>query len=165
MKTAFLGNPVTLLGEMPAVGDLAPDFEMVKGDLSTARLSDFQGKRVVLNIFPSMDTEVCAASVRRFNQEVVALENTIVLCISKDLPFAQSRFCTANGIENVFPLSAFRCEEFDTMWGLRITSPPMDGLLARAVVVVDEEGVVKYIELVSEITHEPDYAAALSALA
>jgi len=165
MKTAFLGNPVTLLGEMPAVGDLAPDFEMVKGDLSTARLSDFQGKRVVLNIFPSMDTDVCAASVRRFNQEAAALENTVVLCISKDLPFAQSRFCTANGIENVLPLSAFRCEEFDAMWGLRITSLPMDGLLARAVIVVDEEGVVKYTELVPEITHEPDYAAALSALA
>ena len=165
MKTAFLGNPVTLLGEMPAVGDLAPDFEMVKGDLCTARLSDFQGKRVVLNIFPSMDTDVCAASVRRFNQEAASLENTVVLCISKDLPFAQSRFCTANGIENVLPLSAFRCEEFDAMWGLRITSLPMDGLLARAVVVVDEEGVVKYTELVPEITHEPDYAAALSALA
>lgn len=165
MKTTFLGNPVSLLGEMPAVGDLAPDFEMVKGDLSTARLTDFRGKRVVLNVFPSMDTDVCAASVRRFNKEAAALDNTVVLCISKDLPFAQARFCTANGIENVVPLSAFRCEEFDAMWGLRITSLPMDGLLARAVVIVDEEGVVRYAELVPEITQEPDYAAAIAALA
>lgn len=165
MKTTFLGNPVSLLGEMPAVGDLAPDFEMVKGDLSTARLTDFRGKRVVLNVFPSMDTDVCAASVRRFNKEAAALDNTVVLCISKDLPFAQARFCTANGIENVVPLSAFRCEEFDAMWGLRITSLPMDGLLARAVVIVDEEGVVRYTELVPEITQEPDYAAAIVAMA
>ncbi len=165
MKTTFLGNPVGLLGEMPQVGDLAPDFEMVKGDLSTARLSDYQGKRVVLNIFPSMDTDVCAASVRRFNKEAASLQNTVVLCISKDLPFAQSRFCTANGIENVEPLSAFRCEEFDAMYGLRITTLPMDGLLARAVIIVDEKGVVTYTELVPEITQEPDYAAALDALA
>ncbi|MBP3227860.1 MAG: thiol peroxidase [Bacteroidaceae bacterium] len=164
MKTTFLGSPVGLLGELPKVGDVAPDFEMVKGDLGTARLSDFRGKRVVLNVFPSMDTDVCAASVRRFNKEAAALENTIVLCISKDLPFAQSRFCTANGIENVMPLSAFRCEEFDTTYGLRITTPPMNGLLARAVVVVDEQGIVRYTELVPEITHEPDYAAALGAL-
>ncbi len=164
-KTTFLGNPVSLIGEMPLVGDLAPDFEMVKGDLSTVRLSDFKGQRVVLNIFPSMDTEVCAASVRRFNKEAAALENTVVLCISKDLPFAQARFCTANGIDNVVPLSAFRCEEFDAMWGLRITSLPMDGLLARAVAIVDEQGVVSYTELVPEITQEPNYAAALEALA
>lgn len=165
MKTTFLGNPVNLMGEMPQVGELAPDFEMVKGDLSTARLSDFQGKRVVLNIFPSMDTDVCAASVRRFNKEAASLENTVVLCISKDLPFAQSRFCTANGIENVIPLSAFRCEEFDAAYGLLITSLPMDGLLARAVIIIDEEGMVKYTELVPEITHEPNYEAAVKALA
>jgi len=165
MQTKLAGNPVTLLGEIPQVGDLAPDFEMVKGDLSTARLSDFQGKRVVLNVFPSMDTEVCAASVRRFNKEASSLENTVVLCISKDLPFAQARFCSTNGLENVVPLSAFRCEEFDAMYGLLITSLPMDGLLARAVIVVDEEGVVKYTELVPDIVQEPNYAAALEALA
>ncbi|MBR1838771.1 MAG: thiol peroxidase [Bacteroidaceae bacterium] len=164
MQTKLAGNPVSLLGEMPQVGDLAPDFEMVKGDLSTSRLSDYQGKRVVLNIFPSMDTEVCAASVRRFNKEVASLENTVVLCISKDLPFAQSRFCSANGIENVVSLSAFRCEEFDAAYGLRITSLPMDGLLARAVIVVDADGVVRYTELVPEITQEPDYDAVLSLL-
>ena len=164
MQTKLAGNPVILLGEMPQVGDLAPDFEMVKGDLSTSRLSDYQGKRVVLNIFPSMDTEVCAASVRRFNKEVASLENTVVLCISKDLPFAQSRFCSANGIENVVSLSAFRCEEFDAAYGLRITSLPMDGLLARAVIVVDADGVVRYTELVPEITQEPDYDAVLSLL-
>lgn len=164
MKTAFLGNPVALNGTMPAAGTTAPDFEGVRGDLSTIKLSDYKGKKVVLNIFPSMDTEVCAASVRRFNKEASSLNNTVVLCISKDLPFAQSRFCTTEGLENVIPVSAFRSTDFDAAYGLLIQSAPMTGLLARAVVVVDEQGTIIYEELVPEITHEPDYEKALEAL-
>lgn len=160
----FLGNPVALTGALPAVGTEAPDFKGIKGDLSTVKISDFRGKRVVLNIFPSLDTEVCAASVRRFNKEAAALDNTVVLCISKDLPFAQSRFCTTEGLQNVLPLSVFRCECVEKGYGIGIAEGPLDGLLARAVVVIDEKGTIVYEELVDEITHEPDYAAALAAL-
>ncbi len=164
MKTTFLGQEVALSGEMPAVGSMAPDFEGVRGDLSTLRLSQLRGKRVVLNIFPSMDTEVCAASVRRFNKEASSLSNTVVLCISKDLPFAQSRFCSVEGLENVVALSMFRSTELETAYGFGIESLPMSGLLARAVVVVDEEGRIVYEELVPEIAQEPNYEAALAAL-
>lgn len=160
----FQGSPVNLTGTLPAVGDKAPKFGGVKGDLSVVHLPELLGKRVVLNIFPSLDTPVCAASVRRFNKEAAALDNTVVLCVSKDLPFAQSRFCTTEGLENVVPVSTFRCKCFDENYGLGIADGPLKGLLARAVVIVNEEGVITYEELVPEITNEPDYAAALAAL-
>lgn len=160
----FQGSPVALSGELPPVGGTAPEFGGVKGDLSVLHLSDLKGRRVVINIFPSLDTPVCAASVRRFNKEAAALENTVVLCVSKDLPFAQSRFCTTEGLADVVPLSVFRCTCFEEGYGLSITEGPLKGLLARAVVVVDEAGTVAYEELVPEITDEPDYAAALAVL-
>lgn len=164
MQVTFQGTPVTLSGELPKVGEKAPKFGGVKGDLSVLHLPDLLGKRVVLNIFPSLDTPVCAASVRRFNKEAAALPNTVVLCVSKDLPFAQSRFCTTEGLNNVVPVSTFRCTCFDENYGLVITDGPLKGLLARAVVVVNEEGVITYEELVPEITNEPNYEAALAAL-
>ncbi|WP_329905260.1 thiol peroxidase [Porphyromonas pogonae] len=151
-------------GNLPAVGSMAPDFTGVKIDLSELSLKDLKGKRVVLNIFPSVDTGVCAASVRHFNEEASKLENTIVLCISKDLPFAHARFCGAEGLENVTPLSAFRCDCFEKEYGMLMTDGPLKGLLARSVVVVDTEGKVIYTELVPEITNEPDYEAAIKAL-
>ncbi|MDO4930266.1 MAG: thiol peroxidase [Bacteroidales bacterium] len=160
----FQGTPVSLVGTLPAVGEKAPKFGGVKGDLSVLHLPDLIGKRVVLNIFPSLDTPVCAASVRRFNKAASSLDNTVVLCVSKDLPFAQSRFCTTEGLENVIPVSTFRCKCFDEKYGLTITDGPLKGLLARAVVVINEEGEIIYEELVSEITNEPNYEAALSAL-
>lgn len=160
----FQGSPVTLSGNLPAVGQPAPRFGGVKGDLSVLHLPDLLGKRVVLNIFPSLDTPVCAASVRRFNKEAAALDNTVVLCVSKDLPFAQSRFCTTEGLKNVVPISIFRCKCFDESYGLAITDGPLKGLLARAVVIVDEKGTIIYEELVPEITDEPNYEAALAAL-
>lgn len=164
MQVKFQGTPVELCGEFPKVGDKAPKFGGVKGDLSKVHLPDFLGKRVVLNVFPSLDTPVCAASVRRFNKEAAVLENTVVLCVSKDLPFAQSRFCVAEGIENVVPVSVFRCKCFSEGYGLLIGEGPLKGLLARAVLVINEEGVVTYAELVPEITQEPNYEAALAAL-
>lgn len=164
MQVAFQGSPVTLCGELPKVGEKAPKFGGVKGDLSVLHLPELLGKRVVLNIFPSLDTPVCAASVRRFNKEASTLPNTVVLCVSKDLPFAQSRFCTTEDLNNVVPISIFRCKCFDDKYGLAITDGPLKGLLARAVIIIDEEGTIIYEELVPEITHEPNYEAALSAL-
>lgn len=164
MQVTFQGSPVTLCGELPKVGEAAPRFGGVKGDLSVLHLPELIGKRVVLNIFPSLDTPVCAASVRRFNQAAAALDNTVVLCVSKDLPFAQSRFCTTEGLTDVVPVSVFRCHCFDDKYGLTITEGPLRGLLARAVVIVNEEGIITYEQLVSEITDEPDYEAALAAL-
>lgn len=160
----FQGQPVALCGQLPAVGQPAPRFGGVRGDLSVLHLPDLLGRRVVLNIFPSLDTAVCAASVRRFNREAAALDNTVVLCVSKDLPFAQSRFCTTEGLNDVVPVSTFRCKCFDEKYGLGITEGPLKGLLARAVVIVDEKGCIVYEELVPEITSEPDYAAALAVL-
>ena len=160
----FNGTPVQLCGELPKVGETAPKFGGVKGDLTTVHLPELIGKKVVLNIFPSLDTPVCAASVRRFNQEASTLGDTVVLCISKDLPFAQSRFCTTEGISNVTALSVFRCRHFDERYGLTMTDGPLKGLLARAVIVIDEEGKIIYEQLVPEITSEPDYDAALNAL-
>lgn len=161
-KITIKGNPITLKGELPKVGALAPDFTATKGDLSDIRLSDFRGKKVVLNLFPSIDTGVCAQSVRTFNQSAAGKANTVVLCISKDLPFALSRFCGAEGIENVTTLSLFRSEDFNL--GLEMVEGPLKGLLARAVIVLDEEGLVRYAELVSELTTEPNYDAALKSL-
>lgn len=157
------GNPIHTSGELPEVGDSAPAFELVDTGLGVKKMSDYAGKKLVLNIFPSLDTGICAASVREFNQRA-ADTDAAVLCISADLPFAQSRFCGAEGIENVEALSAFRSDEFGADYGLRIVDGPMAGLLARAVVVVDEEGDVAYTELVPEIAQEPDYDAALAAV-
>ena len=162
--TLFQGTPVTLAGEFIQKGALAPDFSLVKGDLSTFSLADAKGKFVVLNIFPSMDTGVCAASVRKFNELAAGLPDTVVLAVSKDLPFAHARFCTTEGIENVIPLSDFRCSDFDENYGVRMADGPLAGLLARAVVVIGKDGKVAYTELVPEITQEPDYEKALAAV-
>lgn len=165
MATVTLkGNEIHTNGSLPAVGVEAPDFKGVKSDLSEISLKDLRGKRVVLNVFPSLDTAVCAASVRRFNKEAASLPNTIVLAISKDLPFAQGRFCTTEGIDKVVPVSTFRCSCFEDNYGMLITDGPLKGLLARGVIVVDESGKVVYEELVPEITTEPNYEAALIVL-
>lgn len=164
-KTAFQGAPVSLTGEFIAVGAQAPEFSLVKGDLSNFTLADIKGKYAILNIFPSMDTGVCAASVRKFNKLAAGMDNTVVLAISKDLPFAQGRFCTAEGIENVIPLSDYRyTSDFGEKYGVLMTDGVLCGLLARAVVIISPEGKVIYTELVPEITQEPNYDAALAAL-
>lgn len=163
-KVTFLGNTVHLQGSIPVVGHIAPDFTAVKGDLSEVKLSDFRGKKVVLNIFPSLDTAVCATSVRKFNQAAATLDNTVVLAVSMDLPFAQGRFCTTEGIENVVPVSVFRSDDFKAAYGLILADGPLAGLAARAVIVVDENGKIVYEELVSEITNEPNYENALAAV-
>lgn len=164
-KTAFQGAPVSLAGEFIAVGAQAPEFSLVKGDLSSFTLADIKGKYAILNIFPSMDTGVCAASVRKFNKLAAGMDNTVVLAISKDLPFAQGRFCTAEGIENVIPLSDYRyTSDFGEKYGVLMTDGVLCGLLARAVVIINPEGKVIYTELVPEITQEPDYDVALAAL-
>ncbi|GAE15696.1 lipopolysaccharide ABC transporter [Bacteroides pyogenes JCM 6292] len=155
--TNFKGQPVKLIGEFIQVGKVAPNFELVKTDLSSFSLKELSGKNVVLNIFPSLDTGVCAASVRRFNKEAARLKDTVVLAISKDLPFAAARFCAAEGIENVVSLSDFRFSDFDESYGVRMADGPLAGLLARAVVVIGKDGKVAYTELVPEITQEPDY--------
>lgn len=164
MATKFKGGNVNLVGEFIKVGAKAPEFELVKGDLSNLSLSSLKGKKVLLNIFPSLDTGVCATSVRKFNAEAAKLDNTVILAVSKDLPFAQARFCTTEGIEKVIPVSDFKGTDFDKVYGVLMADGPLAGLLARAVVVIDENGVVKYTELVPEITQEPDYEKALAAL-
>lgn len=161
---ALNGNPIHTIGTLPAPGTHAPDFLLTRTDLSDVRLADFAGKKIVLNIFPSLDTAVCAASVRKFNVEAAKLNQTIVLCISKDLPFAHSRFCTAEGIQNVVSASELRNGNFSRDYGVLITDGPLAGLMSRAVVVVDEKGMVKYTEQVPDIVQEPDYEAALAAL-
>lgn len=163
-ETKFMGNPVKVAGTFIKKGVKAPDFTLVKGDLSNASLGDFAGKSIVLNIFPSLDTQVCAMSVRKFNQLAAGKNNTVVLCISKDLPFAQGRFCTTEGITNVVPLSDFRNQKFSSDYGVLLEDGALRGLLARAVVVIDPNGTVEYTELVDEITHEPNYDAALAAI-
>ena len=155
------GNPVNTIGDLPKVGDKAPDFVLTKTDLSDVSLKDFAGKTVVLNIFPSVDTEVCSMSVRRFNAEINHYDNAVVLCASADLPFAHARFCGAEGLDNVISVSELRDKEFGTRYGIRIIDGPMAGLLARAVVIIDTDGKVVYTELVPEIAQEPDYEAAL----
>ena len=165
MTVLFKGILVTLVGSFVTSGTMAPDFSLVKNDLSEYILNDNKGKYVVLNIFPSLDTGVCAMSVRRFNEMAAALPNTTVLCISKDLPFAQSRFCTVEGIENVVPLSDFRNNSsFGEAYGVLMKDGPLQGLLARAVVVINPQGEVVYSELVPEITQEPDYEAVLKVI-
>lgn len=162
--TNFKGQPVKLIGEFIQVGKLAPDFKLVKTDLSSLSLKDLNGKNVILNIFPSLDTGVCATSVRKFNKEAAGLTDTVVLAISKDLPFANGRFCSTEGIENVIPLSDFRLSDFDENYGVLMGDGPLAGLLARAVVVVGKDGKVAYTELVPEITQEPNYEKALEAV-
>ncbi|MCK5863348.1 MAG: thiol peroxidase [Candidatus Hydrogenedentes bacterium] len=159
------GNPFNTSGTLPSVGEAAPDFTLTGTDLAECDKSGLEGKTIVLNIFPSIDTPVCAAAVRRFNEKAAALENTVVLCISMDLPFALGRFCGAEGIENVTPLSAFRHSEIGKDYGVTLVDGPLAGLLARAVVVIGKDGKVAYTELVPEITQEPDYDAAIKALA
>ena len=162
-KTKFKGSPVLVAGEFITAGAEAPAFELVKSDLSPLRLSDLKGKRVVLNIFPSLDTSVCATSVRKFNKLAASLPDTVV-AVSKDLPFAHARFCTTEGIENVVPASDFRASGFDGAYGVLMADGPLAGLLARAVVVIDKAGRVVYTELVPEITEEPDYDKAVEAV-
>jgi thiol peroxidase len=162
-QVTLKGNPVEVGGSFLQAGQAAPEFRLVAGDLSEKSLTDFAGKRKVLNIFPSVDTGVCAASVRKFNEKAASLANTAVLCVSQDLPFAQSRFCGAEGIENVVMLSAFR-SPFAQDYGVALAGGPLAGLTARAVVVLDENNQVVYSQLVPEITEEPDYEAVLAAL-
>ena len=160
----FKGNPVKTAGALPAVGSPAPDFSVTKSDLTDTSLAEYRGKRVVLNIFPSIDTPVCASSVRRFNEEAARLRNVVVLCISKDLPFAQKRFCAAEGLDSVVTASEYKNASFSEKYGVKVQDGPLAGLFSRAVVVVDEKGAVAYTEQVPEITQEPDYRAALAAL-
>jgi thiol peroxidase len=158
------GNPISTSGELPKVGTKLADFKLVKNDLSIATLADFAGTKLVLNIFPSIDTGTCAASVRKFNETASKLENTKVLCISRDLPFAQKRFCGAEGIENVINLSDFKEGSFGKTNGLEITDSVLSGLHSRAIIVVDGNGSILYTEQVSEIANEPNYEAALAVL-
>ena len=158
------GNPITIGGEFPQKGNKAPAFKLVAKDLSDATLATYSGKRKVLNIFPSIDTPTCATSVQRFNKEATKLDNTVVLCVSRDLPFAQKRFCGAEGLDNVVPASDFRNGEFGRTYGVQIEDGPLAGLLARSVVVIDESGTVVHSQLVGETADEPDYDAAISKL-
>lgn len=164
MATVTLkGNPVSLNGELPSVGSNAPDFKLVTGDLNEVSLADYRGKKKILNIVPSLDTPVCATSARKFNELASKLDNTVVLVISADLPFAQGRFCSAEGIEHVVSLSMIRSKQFAEDYGVLIEDGPLAGVSARAVVVLDENNKVIYTELVPEIAQEPDYDAALRA--
>ncbi|BDH47291.1 putative thiol peroxidase [Salmonella enterica subsp. enterica serovar Choleraesuis] len=158
------GKVISLKGQLPVVGQSAPEFTLVDKDLKNRTLSEFRGKRVVLNIFPSVDTPTCAMSVRQFNSIASKLDNTVVLCISADLPFAQQRFCGAEGMDNVLTLSTLRGSEFKENYGVAIASGECEGLTARAVVIVDTEGKVIYTQLVPELADEPNYEAAVSAL-
>jgi thiol peroxidase len=165
MATVTLkGNPIHTIGELPVIGTQVPEFKVVKTDLSTLQAQDLKGKKVVYNIFPSLDTDVCAASVRKFNASASQLENTTVVCVSKDLPFAHKRFCTVEGLNNVVSASDFRDGSFGSSFGVVLTDGPLAGLMARSIVVTDENGKVVYTELVPEIVQEPDYEAALKAL-
>jgi thiol peroxidase len=164
-KITFKSSPVLTVGELPAIGSLAPDFTLTKADLSDTALKDFRGKKVVLSIFPSLDTATCATAMRKFNEQAGKMSNNVaILCISADLPFAQSRFCGAEGLQHVVPLSTFRHPEFGSKYGVAVAEGPLKGLMSRAVVVLDEQGKVIYTQHVAEITEEPHYEAALKAL-
>ncbi|MBO0496400.1 thiol peroxidase [Pseudomonas sp. Marseille-Q1929] len=163
-QVTLRGNPVQVEGELPQVGTQAADFTLTAGDLSDATLATFAGKRKVLNIFPSVDTPTCATSVRKFNAQANDVANTVVLCISSDLPFAQARFCGSEGLENVKNLSDFRSAAFSEDYGVNIVDGPLRSLTARAVVVLDENNNVLHSELVAEIGNEPNYEAALAVL-
>ena len=165
MATITLGgNPIHTSGELPKINTKAPNFKLVKTDLSMVSLADYAGHKVILNIFPSIDTGTCAASTRKFNEKASGLENTTVLCIARDLPFAMKRFCGAEGLENVIPLSDFNTGSFGKDYGLDMTDGALTGLHSRVVIVLDENGMVTYTEQVPEIADEPNYDAALAAL-
>ena len=166
MATVTLkGSSFQTVGSLPSIGSKLPDFKLTAGDLSDKTLSDFAGKKIILNIFPSMDTGTCAASVRRFNQEAIKLGgDVLILCISRDLPFAQGRFCTAEGTDKVIPLSSLRDDSFGKDYGVAFSDGPLAGLLSRSVVVADANGIVKYTQQVAETVDEPDYTAVLAAL-
>lgn len=163
-STTLKGNPVTLKGSLLKLGEIAPGFTAVRQDLSEFSLEDFTGKQKILNIFLSLDTGTCANSVRTFNKRAAGMNNTVVLCLSLDLPFAHKRFCAAEGIDNVVTGSLFRDRDFAERYGILIADSPLKGLTARTVIVLDEANRIKYIELVEEISQEPDYTAALAAL-
>jgi thiol peroxidase len=163
-EISLKGNPCNTSGELPTVGSVAPEFTLVAGDLSEKSLADFAGKNVILNIVPSFDTGTCALSVKTFNSKAGELGDTVIVNISKDLPFAQKRFCEAEGVEHVTNLSAFRCDQFGEKFGIALVDGPLEGLLARGIVVLDGEGKVTYTELVSDIVNEPNYDAALAAV-
>ena len=158
------GNTVKTVGKLPPEGSAAADFNLVKSDLGQITLSEFKGKKVVLNIFPSLDTPTCASSVRRFNKEASERDDTVIICISADLPFAAGRFCTTEGLDNVLTASTFRDQDFGKTYGVEFINGPLEGLLSRAVVVVDKQGKVSYTEQVPEIVDEPDYDKALAHL-
>ncbi len=160
----FKGTQCHTYGTLPAVGEDAPCFNLTGADLNPVRCNDFKGRQVVLNIFPSLDTDVCARSVRRFNEEAASLPHTTVICVSMDLPFAMSRFCTIENIKNVTFASAFRSPLFGQKFGVQLSDGPLNGLLARAVIIIGKNRKVQYAELVNELTDEPDYDSALSIL-
>ena len=162
-QTSLGGNPVNTVGDLPAVGSVTPSFTVTKADLSDLTPADLVGQRVVINIFPSLDTATCATSVRKFNELASGLDNTTVLCVSADLPFAQGRFCGAEGLTNVTTASTFR-SDFGTAYGVKMADGKLAGLMARSVVVLDENGTVLHSQLVPEIAHEPDYEAAIASL-
>jgi thiol peroxidase len=158
------GNAINTISNLPKIGEKAPNFKLTANDLSSKSISDFSGNKLILNIFPSIDTGTCAASVRNFNKEVASLKNTKVLCISRDLPFAQARFCGAEGIENALTLSDFATGSFGKDYGLEIVDGPLAHLHSRAIIVLDKDGTVLYTEQVPEIVDEPNYTAALNSL-
>ena len=165
METVYLnGLECHTYGKLPAVGEAAPAFHLTGADLDDITCEQFAGKRVVLNIFPSLDTEVCARSVRRFNEEAAKMNDTVVICVSMDLPFAMGRFCTANDIKDVIVASAFRSPMFGQKYGVQLVDGPLAGLLTRAVIIIDNDGKVMFRDLVEDITREPDYDAALAVL-
>ncbi|GGW70267.1 peroxiredoxin [Winogradskyella epiphytica] len=159
------GSPIETIGDLPSVGSKAPDFKLTATDLSTKSMADYKGSRLVLNIFPSIDTGTCAQSVRTFNEKASQLENTKVLCISKDLPFALARFCGAEGLDNVISLSDFKTGNFGKDYGLTINNGPLESLLSRCIVVIEKDGTILHTEQVSEIKDEPNYESALASLA
>lgn len=163
-KVTLRGNPVTTSGELPKPGSTAPDFRLVNADLKEMTLADFAGKKKILNIYPSVDTPVCATSTRKFNEKAGALRDTAVICIAADLPFAFKRFCAAEGLSHVQTLSVFRSPDFGRNYGVRLEDGPLAGVLARAIVVLDRDNKVLHTELVGEIANEPNYEAALKAL-
>ncbi|MBN2415315.1 thiol peroxidase [bacterium] len=163
-QVSLKGNTVRLSGELPAVGGPPPDFTLTGTDLKDVHLADFEGKTVVLNIFPSLDTAVCAASVRRFNEEAKRFQDAVVLSVSRDLPFAHKRFCTLEGLEHIIPLSEMRDRRFSDAYGVRLTEGPMAGLLARSLIIIGKNGLITYTQLVPDIGQEPDYEAAVRML-
>ncbi|MBA3661781.1 MAG: thiol peroxidase [Gammaproteobacteria bacterium] len=160
----FNGTPLQTIGQLPIIGQPAPDFALTKIDLSEISLKNYLGKPIVLNIFPSLDTVTCATAMQRFNEIAKAYPEILILCVSADLPFAQKRFCASEHLNNVQPVSVFRHSEFGENYGVSILESPLEGLLSRAVVILDKKGIVRYTQQVQEITEEPDYAAITTAL-